>query len=81
VDVERDYIHLEGGVLRFASPDELWIQVRVIGILPDLPLTNLVGGCESGGRVVLGAKSYLTKQYDSNAKSQSYTKQVFKDHV
>jgi hypothetical protein len=31
VDMERDDVHLERGVLRFASPDELRVQMGIVG--------------------------------------------------
>ncbi|MCP9446201.1 MAG: hypothetical protein NNA22_01345 [Nitrospira sp.] len=32
MDVEGDRGYLEGGVLGLARPDQLWIEVRVIGV-------------------------------------------------
>jgi hypothetical protein len=45
--VQRDDVHLERGVLRFAGPDQLWIEVRIVGILLRATLLHLVEGCEA----------------------------------
>lgn len=50
--MQGDDIHSERGVLRFTRLDQLWIEVRVVGVLlcPALPL--LVRGRQASRRVV-----------------------------
>jgi len=52
VDVERHHVHLERGVFGFASPDELRVQVGVVGVARGLPLADFVRGRDASGRVV-----------------------------
>jgi hypothetical protein len=53
VDVERDSIHLERRTLRLARPDQLRVQVQVVGVRFCLLPADFVGGRDTGRWIVL----------------------------
>jgi hypothetical protein len=56
VDMKRNNIWFKRGMLCLARPDQLRVQMRVVGLAGSFPLSYFIGGSDAGRRVVLAPR-------------------------